>query len=204
MRLIRPAIAVAAAALLALAGSSHAGSAPATLTFTDAAGDALTQQASHDITRVAFTTTGKTTRVGGRTVYKPHDLVVTMTLAGSPLTVPGMNYEIDADLSGCGTTHFTYTPNAVFKGGLYTACGSPPDSSTGTATLYEAPPTVKGGTLTWVFDMSGLSPEFKAGAVFSSIRAFTVLNDPAVGVIGPGVFGLDFDDASTTKSFKIA
>ena len=196
--LTRLALAAAGLGIVGTTSLANAATGPKALSFTDPSGDALTG-AAYDITKVEFTTTG--TKVG-RT-YTPKKLVVRMTIAGSFASTPGVNYEVDADLAGCGYTNFTYTPGAQVAGGLFTECGSAPDATGSTATLYDEPPTVTGSTVTWTFSLKGLSPEFKAGALFSGISALTVQNDPVFGIIGPGVVGANFDDASTHKTYKI-
>ena len=206
MRLARFALATAGLATAGLALSSSAATpvGPKTLSYTDATGDSLGAVASNDITKVTFTTTGTTTKVGKKTTYTPKNLVVSLTLAAAPGSTPGLDYEVDGDLPGCGSTNFTYTPGAQVQGGLFTECGSEPDATTGsTSTLYDAPPTVNGSTITWTFSLKGLSPEFKAGAVFSGITAFTVQNDPVFGIVGPGLVGGEYDTASTDSTYKI-
>ena len=199
-------MAVAGLASAGLALSSHAATpaaGPKTLSFSDATGDALGSSASDDITNVTFTTKGTTTKIGKTTKYTPKYLVVSMTLAGAPGSTPGLNYEVDANLDGCGYTNFTYTPGSQVTGGLFTECGSAPDQTGSTATLYSAPPTVTGSTITWTFGLKELSPEFKVGAAFSGISALTVQNDPVFGLIGPGLVGADYDTASTDSTYKI-
>ncbi len=206
----RTALAAAGLAAVGLVGSASAAvqpaSKPSTLSFSDPAGDALGTQKPYDITQVGFTTKGVTTKVGKKTTYKPKSLVVTMTIAGDFASTAGASYEVDVDVAGCGYANFTYTPgSSLSDGGLFTECGSPTDQTGSTSTLYNQPPTVKGSTVTWDFPLSGLSEEFKAGAVISAITAHTVQNDPVFGIIGPGAFASEgnFDNASTDKTFTI-
>ena len=194
----RLALAAAGLAVLGSFGQAHAAARPAAkavkppvLTITDPAGDAL-----------AITTKGK----GSKASYKPVSVVLTMTVAGALSTTPGAAYEVDvADVSGCGYANFTYTPGGLDEGGVFTECGSPADETGSTATLYDAPPTVSGSTITWDVPLSLLSPEFKAGAVFSGISGKANQNDPVFGLIGTGTL-LDegnWDIASTDKTFRL-
>jgi hypothetical protein len=202
---VRVALAAAGLAVVGMVGSSSAVTAPSKLSFTDAAGDALGTQKSYDITKVSFATKGVTTKKGKVVTYKPKSLVVSMTIAGAFATTAGANYEVDADVSGCGYANFTYTPGSLNAGGLFTECGSPPDQTGSTATLYDFPPTVSGSTVTWDIPLSALSPEFKKGAVLSGLSALATQNDPAFGIIGAGAFVAEgnFDNAGTDRSFKI-
>lgn len=205
----RLALAAAGLAVLGSFGQAHAAARPAAkavkppvLTITDPAGDALATQKSYDITKVTITTKGK----GSKASYKPVSIVLTMTVAGALSTTPGAAYEVDvADVSGCGYANFTYTPGGLDEGGVFTECGSPADETGSTATLYDAPPTVSGSTITWDVPLSLLSPEFKAGAVFSGISGKANQNDPVFGLIGTGTL-LDegnWDIASTDKTFRL-
>jgi len=204
MRFTRLAVTAAGLAAAGLTLSSSAATVgPKTLNFSDAAGDALGSSAANDITKVTFTTTGTTTKVGKYLKYTPKNLVVSMTLAAAPGSTPGLDYEVDAQLDGCGGTKFSYTPGAQTEGSLFTDCGSPESTGTGTSTLYTTSPTVNGSTITWTFGLKELSPEFKPGATFSGLTALTVQNDPVFGIIGPGIVGGDYDDAATDSTYKI-
>ncbi len=208
MRALTPRLVTAAAclAVVGLVGGASAATKPSTLTFTDPAGDALATQKSYDITKVSFTTKGVTTKVGKKVTYKPKSIVVTMTIAGDFASLAGAAYGVDVDVAGCGYANFSYTPgSSLSEGGLFTECGSPEDDTGSTATLYNQAPEVKGSTVTWDFPLSGLSEEFKAGAVISGITAHAVQNDPVFGLLGPGAFASEgnFDNAETDKTFTI-
>lgn len=200
-------LALAAAGLLALGSYGTASAAakpakPAVLSFTDAAGDALATQKAYDITKVSITTKG----TGAGKAYKPKSLVLSLTINGAPSKTAGTAYEIDfSDVSGCGYANFTYTPGALSEGGVFTECGSPDDGTGNTSTLYDAPPTVSGSTITWDVPLNLLSPEFRKGAVMSGISAKANQNDPVFGLLGTGAL-LDegnWDYATTDKSFTV-
>ncbi len=203
----RLALAAAGLGVLGLVGSASAGASPAKLSFSDPAGDALGTQKAYDITAVTLTTKGVTTRAGKKTTYTPKSLVVSMTIAGEFSAVSGAAYEVDVDVQGCGYANFTYTPgSSLSEGGLFTECGSPEDETGSTATLYDAPPTVSGSTVTWDLPLSALSEEFKAGALLSEITAHASQNDPVFGILGAGAFFSEgnFDNAATDKTFRIS
>lgn len=201
----RLALAAAGLSVLGMVGGASAATKPNLLSFSDPAGDALATQKAYDITKVTVTTKGVTTKKGKVVTYKPKSIVVTMTIAGAFTTTPGANYEVDADVAGCGYANFTYTPGALSEGGLFTECGSPADSTGSTATLYDMPPTVKGSTVTWDIPLNALDPSFKQGALLSGISALATQNDPVFGIVGPGAFvpGGNLDTASTDGSVKI-
>lgn len=203
---VRLALAAAGLAAIGMVGSSSAATAPTKLTVSDAAGDALATQKAYDITRVTFTTKGVTTKKGRVVTYKPKALVITMTIAGAFATTAGSNYEVDANVAGCGYANFSYRPgSALDSGGVFTECGSPADETGSTATLYAYPPTVKGSTVTWDVPLNGLSEEFRQGAVLSGISALATQNDPVFGLVGTGLIGAEgnFDSAATDKRFTI-
>ena len=196
-------------AAVALAAPSSAASAPAKVAFSDPAGDALATQKTYDITDVLVTSTGTTStkKVGKKTVttYTPKAILVKLTVAGSFATTAGANYEVDLDVAGCGYANFTYTPGAISEGGLFTECGSPADETGSTSTLYDAPPTVSGKTVTWQLPLSALSKEFKPGVLLSDIRALAAQNDPVFGIIGAGALAAEgnFDNASTSATLRL-
>lgn len=200
--LVRLALAAAGVSVLGVAVQANAAvPSPTKLVITDPAGDALGSQGPYDITNVSISTTGN--KVGK--TYTAKTLVVSMTVVGGFSKYPGATYEVDVDVSGCGYANFTYTPgSALGEGGLFTECGSPEDETGSTATLYSTPPEVKGSTVTWTFPFSALSSEFKAKKLtISEVSAFTTQNEPVFGIVGPGIVGLNVDDATTDKSYKI-
>lgn len=217
-RLVRPAVVLAAAAVALIAsGASAAAPGPLTLTYTDPAGDAI-PTAAYDITSVTATTTGKvtTSRVNGKgkgkgkakgdtiTTYTPEALVLSMTLAAAPSSLPGTLYEIDAMTSKCGRMYLYYTPGVDGSGALV-GCGSEPSATGSTATSIPVEPTVKDKTITWTLPFDALPRELKPGTSITAFEAFSTQVDPVTGVVGPYLLSsdLNFDNALSNAKYTI-
>lgn len=203
LRFVRPALAVVVAVVAVGVGSaaSAAPSGPARLVFADKAGDSIPPQASTDITKVSFATTGK--GVGKR--YAPKYLVVELTLSGPPSRSGTTIYEVDADLTGCGSFSMSYSPGAkLIESSGFAGCGGD-GSPTGDGTLFDALPEVKGSTLIWTFALKALPGNVKPGSTFTALSAHTALVDPVTGLLGPAAVdpALSYDNASTDASYKV-
>ncbi len=188
---------------MVLATGANAAHAPASLTFTDPTGDAVPSSA-YDITSITFTTEGTYAGKGKKRSYRPTDLVITMTLAAPPSTVPGTLYEIDATTSKCGDLFVYYTPGVDGSGALF-GCGSEPDATGSSSTGVDVVPTVKDKTITWKMPFSSIPREVKPGSSISEFIGFSTQVDPATGVIGPYLLTTDanYDNATGPGSYKI-
>lgn len=205
---VRSLLVASAVAGIVLAPSSFAAARANTLVVPDPRGDVVAAGAGYDITSTTLTTVGttQTSTVRGRqvTTYKPQNLVVRLTLAEPPSTTAGSAYEVDLEVDGCGYAVFSYTPGAaVGDGTIFTECGSPPDELGSTATLYDAPPAVKGSTITWTLSVK--TPGFQPGTRVREILGFTTVNEPVFGFLGPTLLSpeLAFDVVETAKTYVI-
>ena len=182
---------------VALAAQGHAAVKPQ---IVDPKGDALGAQAAYDIVSTTFSTIG----TGSGKAYKATKLNVVLTLAAPPSKQAGSTYGVDATVAGCGYFNLSYTPGATLgEGSVFTECGTPADETGSTATLISLSPKVKGNTITWSMSVKSLPKPIKQGAVFSDLVAHASINEPVFGIIGPGVFGANIDDAAGTKSWKL-
>jgi hypothetical protein len=202
MRLVRPLLAALAVGAVAVSGTASAATTgPKTLTFSDPAGDSLPPQASTDITKVRFTTSG--TGTGKKYVAK--NLVVQLTLAGAPDSNGTTIYEVDAQLAGCGVFTMSYSPGAsLIESSGFAECGGD-GTPTGSGTLFDALPEVTGSTMTWTLPLKGLPGDVKVGSAFSSIYAYTDLVDPVTGLLGPAAIdnSLAYDSAATDATYAV-
>jgi hypothetical protein len=209
--------AVAAAGLLASATAASATTyrpnpaAPVKPQLVDAAGDALAGQKNSDILAGRFSTVGEvvTKVVRGKkvTTYTPKKLVATMTLAAPPSTQKGWTYNLTADIAGCGSVNFAYSPGAAVAGGsaFFFGCGDPstvPGDST-PSSLITLDPEVKGNTITWDLGLKAMPREIKVGSKFSNFGAVVDVNEPVFGIVGPGVFGVHLDSGSGSGVWKL-
>jgi hypothetical protein len=207
-RMFRPALLAAGVAAVALASGASAATGPSTFSFSDDKGDAIPTDA-YDITSAKLTTTGvtttKTVKRKKTTTYTPKALVVSMTLAAPPSTVPGTLYELDAETSTCGSLLLYFTPGADGSGALV-GCGSEPDPATGSeATTLAVEPTVAGNTITWTLPLASLPPQVKVGTTISEFAGYSAQVDPATGVVGPYLLtsALNYDNAASDGVYKL-
>lgn len=189
-------------AALALATAAHAG--PTTVPqVKDAAGDATGGQAGTDITSVLFTTSGKGT---GRS-YVPKSFSVTLTLAGPPMSGPGLTYEVHATTSKCGDIGFTYEPGTPYERitGLngwadWGTC----DNQAGDSNIELLTVQTSGSKVIWEFGFKAIG--LTVGTVFSNMKAFVDPSNPAVPFPADSTVGERdvFDVATGTGSWKLS
>ncbi len=207
----RLALAAAGLAVVGLVGGAQAaktapGAAPTVLTINDATGDAQGGQASTDLTKVVYTTSGTTKKVGKKRVYTPTALVVTMTVAAPVSTAPVVIYEADSAIPDCGKLFLYYVPGDQFRAvqpasGAQVGCGGTDDG-----TLFlENTPVVAGSTITWTVPLADLAPALKKARSLSEFHTYTGLADPVLGLLGPEYVGesrADADVADSAETFK--
>ena len=168
MRLVRPALAVAAVLAVGMATSATGATAgPTTLTFADPAGDNTSPSAASDITGVTFTTTGS--KVGKK--YVPKALVITLALSAPPSDDGTTIYEVEFDQPGCGSVYVSVVPGSpvLDPSFNFADCGSEPDETGSTGTAFDAVPEVKGSSLVWTISMKSL--RMRSSASSSITRA---------------------------------
>jgi hypothetical protein len=180
-------------------------------TYSDAKGD-MPANAGLDIVGVTYSTEGTTTvtKVRGRKVtsYEPTRLVATLTLAGAPVTQPGVKYRVESEVEGCGTLSFVYAVSAqstlvLSQGSL--ACGGAAGTTGGDTLFFDPKFTVKGSKLIWNVPLKALPKNARAGALLYKFAASVDLTDPAVGTLGPDDFGSGvLDTASSNGDWEIA
>lgn len=201
MRRLLPFVAVAAA--LAVAAPAHAKS----FTYTDPAD--MPANAGLDIVAVTYGTEGTTTvaKVRGKrvTTYTPAKLVVTMKLAGAPMSQAGIRYRADAQVSECGAMTFTYTPGvALPPSALSVGCGGAGGVTGSDTTFLDPKIAVKGSTITWTIPLKALPKVARTGALVHTLRSSVDLVDPALGALGPDDFGNGvFDNAASDEDWEI-
>jgi hypothetical protein len=167
----------------------------------DATGDAVTQQADNDIVSVLWTTTGK----GSGKAYVPKQLVVTLTLAAPPSSVPAFTYEVEATTDTCGDVLFTLEQGTPYQDvtGLngwaqWGDCVLADDSNIELLTAK-----VSGKTVTWAFSLKAIP--VKLGSVFSDFQARVDPSNPAIPLPSNsqgGELGL-IDAATGTGTWKL-
>lgn len=203
-------LALAAVALSAVPGHAAPTKKPQ---IVDAATDALGGQAGTEITSVLWTTSGETTttRYRGKkvTTYTPRRLVVTMNLAGAPMTTAPFSYETSADVAGCGTIRFVYTPGTVYSQivsdtFLWYDCG-PGDSVSGPGlTLVPGVSTKLGPkSITWEYPIKGFGKSVKVGAPVASFTAAVHVVEPVLGLDGTTDTDTPIDGASSDAVWRL-
>ena len=173
--------------------------APKALTWTDPAGDSKLAGGDTDITGVTVTTTGKTVAKK----YVADALVVRLTLAAAPSTLPVTNFEVDADTDACGSLALYYDGQDLASGG-YVSCGAPADPTGDTSTYLADGPVVDGTSIVWTIPFSSMPKEFQVGASLTNLNAYVSASEPVTG-FSPSLVthGADIDGAVTDQSFKI-
>ena len=175
--------------------------------------DALGGQAGTEITSVLWTTTGvtETTKVRGKkvTTYSPRKLVVTLNLAGAPMTSAPFAYETAAEVAGCGTVRFTYTPGTVFgqvlgDSSLWYDCG-PVDPTTGDTLVLVAGVShkISGKSMTWEYPIKAFGKAVKVGAPVSDFTAAVDIVEPVFGLQGTTDTGTPIDGAASDVVWKL-
>lgn len=203
----------AAVAATALAAGSALAAPTRKPQIVDAANDALGGQAGTEIVSVLWTTTGDTTvsRVRGRkvTTYTPRKLVVTLNLAGAPMSQAGFAYETEAEFAGCGTVRFTYTPGTVFgqvlgPASLWYDCGEP-DPTTGDTLVLVPNPKHKIGakSITWEYAIKAFPKAVKVGAPVTDFSAAVDIVEPVFGLQGTTDTGTPIDGATSDAVWKL-
>ena len=200
--MIRRWLALVPVAAVVLAGTAHAG--PTTVPqIKDPAGDAAGGQAGTDIVSVLFTTGGK----GSGKRYVPKSFTVTMTLAGAPLSGPGLTYEVHASTDKCGDISFTYEPGTPYENvtGLngWADWGSC-DNQAGDGNVELLTVQVEGSKLVWEFGYKAIS--LKVGAKLSDMKAYVDPSNPAVpfpASANGGPFGV-VDVATGTGTWTVS
>jgi hypothetical protein len=199
VRLIRPALVLAAAVAVGIAGAASAASAgPKTVTFSDPAGDNVSPGGGQDITGVTWTTAG----TGKGKAYVAKSLVLTLTLAAAPTTDGTTLYGVDGTLGGCGDFYVNYMPGAQLGDTFnYADCGGDPADPTGSGTSFEATPEVKGNSIIWTLPIKSLPGDVKAGSTFTGLNALTDFVDPVTGIFGSyGAGGPALEDTAATDT----
>ncbi len=193
---------VATAAAAVLLGSSASAAAPApSLTYQDPAGDSASVTGSADILAVSYSTSG----TGKGKAYVAKNLVVTMTLGAPPTSDGTTLYEVEATLPGCGSFSMSYIPGARLGGvNGFAQCGSEPDETGSTGTLFGFSAVVSGKTLTYRLPFKDLPGKLRVGDELYLLNAKTDLVEPVFGLIGPGTIGLPlYDTAKTSKFYTV-
>lgn len=201
MRLIRPALVLAAAISFSVASAASAASGPLTLSFTDPAGDNISPSAASDITGITFTTSG----TGKGKKYVAKYLVITMALGAPPTDDGSTVYAVHTELTGCGYFNLEYMPGASVLNNFNTVECVGDGSATDTSNVFDAVPDVVGTKLVWTLPFKSMITPVKPGSTFTDINAFTDFRDPALSIFGPSSIGTPplYDTASTDKSYVV-
>lgn len=178
----------------------------------DAATDAVGGQAGTEIVSALWTTTGETvvTKVRGRRVtqYTPKKLVVTLNLAGAPSTSAPFSYETSAEVAGCGTVRFVYTPGTVYSQAqgdtfLWYDCGpGDPVQGPGLTLVTRVPAKVGAKSITWEYAIKAFGKGVKAGAPVTDFRAAVDALEPVFGLYGTNLVQ-PIDVATSTVVWKL-
>jgi hypothetical protein len=206
-------LAAALAAAVATSAAGHAAPAPKPQ-ITDPAGDAKVPYASVDVVSALYRTTGETTTrvVKGRkvTTYTPKKLVVTLNLAGAPLTNPGAAYEVGSQVAGCGAMRFTYTPGTVTgqvlgDASVWLDCGEPDPTTGSSGTLLAGTAFTLGPkSITWTVTIKTLPKPVTVGSKLSDFRAAVDVVEPVFGLEGTNLFpGASIDEGLGTGTWTL-
>lgn len=179
----------------------------------DPAGDAIGTQPGTDVVSALWTTTGETvvTKVRGRRVtqYTPKKLVVTLTLAGAPMTTAPFSYETSAQVAGCGSVRFVYTPGTAYSHlvsdrFLWYECG-PGDAFQGPGLTLVPNVSTKIGpkSITWEYPIKAFGKSVKVGAPVTDFRAAVNVVDPVIGELGTNYVGEPIDEGTGTAVWKL-
>jgi hypothetical protein len=186
--------ALAVAALVS--SSAHAAKAPQ---ITDPKGDALGAQANQDIVSVKL----DTTRVGTSKTSAVKQLTITMELAAAPTVTPGLSYQLNGNIAGCGSL-LIWTYFSALDGGqsdnFQLGCGGAElDPITQAYTLSLVPTTtIKGNTISWTVSGKQIPKAVKLGTAFNDLFAYTAITEPTFGYTPR-----DFDGPATDDTMAI-
>ena len=200
-RFVRPAVALSGLALAVAATGAHAATPAPSLTYKDPAGDSTSVTGSADILSVTYGTSG----TGKGKKYVAKNLVVTMALAAPPTSDGTTLYEVEATLPGCGYFTMSYIPGAKLGGvNGYAQCGSEPDETGSTGTLFGFATEVVGKTLIYRLPFKGLPGGLRVDDELYALNAKTDVVDPVFGLFGPSTVGQAFyDSAKTALSYTV-
>jgi hypothetical protein len=163
----------------------------------DPKGDAITEQAGHDIVSVRFSTTKRMGKVS--------HIVVTATFAAAPSREPGVLYRVLGNHSACGGVMLSWAPaSALAYDQVYMHCGSSELSDgTGPYTIVNVRPRVSGSVMTWTLALKALPKEMAKGTM-TDLAAFTTISDPVFGIFNATDYNTaaSIDYATGTGSFK--
>lgn len=194
---MRPVVAVAVSAVLALAAPGHG--AVAKPQITDPTGDALPPvSAGYDIVSALFRTEGSSAKVGRKTVYTPNKLSITVTYAGDVPTEDYAAQVVAFDIANCPTVYLERYASGITYG-----------TADCFAESFTFSTKVVGKTLTFTLPFATLGKAYlKPGAVLSNLRTYTALAEPAFGyesgeVGGPAGAG-HVDEGVTGAAYKVA
>ena len=198
MRLLRPALLLAAVATFSLAGSALAAG-PKSLTFADPAKDNVSPTASGDITGVTFTTSGP----GKGAAYKPKNLVVTLALGGAPGTNGTTMHHVGWTIDGCEYYMNAASGARVSADFGFADCGSAPDATGDSGTSFGFSVLPKGNSLVFKVVIKDLPNKVQLGSDLGGLNAWTDAVEPT-GFFGPASFGQPlYDQARTFQEYTL-
>lgn len=151
----------------------------------DAAGDAITQQAGHDIVSVSITST----RAGTGPNAPVKDFTITLRTAGPVQLGLGTVFAVEATVEGCGTFEVRayrgligaiWGPDMVGDSGSF-GCVADPHLVWGP--LYSVNPTMTldHDTISWTVRGSGVPSFIKPGTAFKELHAYVAPAEPGGG-----------------------
>ncbi len=166
--------------------------------MTDPAGDSYAPMGGMDIVSGLWSTTGTTAKVGGRSVYTPKNLVVTIGYADAVTMNPGAGHEV----------RFT-APNTTYLLDVFGTSSYAYDGD-----FNEIPMTVAVAGKNLVLTLALADMGLKPGAELSALRALTTAAEPVDGTSVPVFFegsplgtapeAFASDNASTATTWKVS
>jgi hypothetical protein len=205
-------VAVAAVALSATTGNALS---PAVVKpqVVDKRGDSVGNQGTADVVSAWWHTTGETTttKSHGRkvTTYTPKKLVVTLSLAAAPTQSAPFDYETSAQVAGCGTVRFMYTPGTVFgqvlgNGTAWIDCGDETDPTGSNLMLIDNVDVAIGAkSVTWTVSLKSFPKHVRVGSKLSSFAAAVHVVDPVEGADGTTDTGTPLDEGAGTGTWVL-
>ena len=174
-----------AAALAVAALSGHSAQALPGVAGADPVGDALSQQAGHDIVGFSISST----RAGKGKNAPVKDFTITLDTAGPAQAGIGTIYTVEGMVEGCGAFRVRlfrglfgtiWGPELLAGTGSF-ACVADPHPVWGPS--YNVSPTTKidGNRISWTIRGSAIPRLVKVGTVFSDLHASVTLGEPASG-----------------------